>query len=236
MSKKRKLFLIVSFCLFNAVIIILFLNIRSSTMLNVLKKEENELLSLNMTVDRYQRKIQSRGKYGVVEKAIKEYLDDYAVSLQSVLSEMDNPSLKSVLSYDNYSKDGPLFINSLTSLKEGKKDFNERVESLLEKTSDESIKKNIIKVIKDDYYIRLYDDFMFSDKMKDNFTKNKELIINVQEKVNIAYDTSTDILNFLAQNNGAWKIEDGQIKFVNNDLYNQYNSYIAKLSVQKKED
>lgn len=236
MDKKKKIILLICFCFFNVLLLVCFFKVRSTTMLNILKKEESELLKLDMTMDRYNRKVQSRGKYAVVEKAIKEYLDDYAVSLQNVLKEMDNSTLKSVLSYDNYCKDGPLFETSLTTLNKDKEDFNKRVNSLLGKSQDKSIIENINKIIHDSYYVDLYTDFMLSDKILDTFSKNNELLLNVQEKVNNAYDTSIEILKFLAQNKDLWKTEEGEIRFLNNDLYNQYNSYVSKLSSKKKDE
>lgn len=236
MDKKKKIILLICFCFFNVLLLVCFFKVRSTTMLNILKKEESELLKLDMTMDRYNRKVQSRGKYAVVEKAIKEYLDDYAVSLQNVLKEMDNSTLKSVLSYDNYCKDGPLFETSLTTLNKGKEDFNKRVNSLLGKSQDKSIIENINKIIHDSYYVDLYNNFMLSDKVLDAFSKNNDLLLNVQEKVNNAYDTSIEILKFLAQNKDSWKTEEGEIRFLNSDLYNQYNNYVSKLSSEKEDE
>lgn len=235
MDKKKKIILLICFCFFNVLLLVCFFKVRSTTMLNILKKEESELLKLDMTMDRYNRKIQSRGKYAVVEKSIKEYLDDYAVSLQDVLKEMDDSTLKFALSYDNYCKDGPLFETSLPALSKGKENFNKKVNSLLEKGQDKSIRENMTKRINDSYYVDLYNDFMLSDKIQATFSKNNELLLNVQEKVNKAYDTSIAILNFLAQNKDSWKAEEGEIRFLNNDLYNQYNNYVSKLSSEKKD-
>ena len=235
MNKKRKVFLLIGFCLFNVVLLVCFFKIRSVTMLNILKREESELLKLDMTVDHYNRKIQTRGKYAVVEKAIKEYLDDYASSLQKSLNYMDNSTLKSVLSYDNYCNDGPLFTTSLASLKSEKEEFNKNVNSLLQKSDSNKIKANITSKVDKSYYIDLYNDFMLGEDVKNVFSTNKELLLNVQTKVNNAYDTSIEIINFLVQNKDSWKTEEGEIRFLNNDLYNQYNSYISKLSSEKKD-
>ena len=101
-----------------------FLVIRDATLLNTLKKEEKELLDLDITRSRYQRNIQSRGSYAMVEETIKNYLDDYAVLLQDTLSVMDDEFLTKILSYDNYCNDGPDFNESFVYLDGKKKYFN----------------------------------------------------------------------------------------------------------------
>ena len=105
MSKKKKVFFSVLFVLLNMFLLVGFIVIRDATLLNDLKKEVANLSKLDVTKDRYNSKIKTRGKYAIVEKAIKTYLDDYAVSLQESLQIVQDPQLTSILSYDNYQKD-----------------------------------------------------------------------------------------------------------------------------------
>lgn len=230
MDSKRKFFLVFCFCVFDIFLLIGFLVIRNSTMLNTLKKEEKELLKINIIDGDYQRKIQSRGKYAIVEKSIKDYLDDYATSLQYVLDMMDNSSLTSILSYDNYSKDGPEFKESLPFLKKSREEFNKKVDELSLKADKENIKSFISKKTSDSYYVNLYNEFMLSSDVISLFDDNKELIESTKTKVNHVFDISEEILNFLITNKDSWKVEDGQIKFLTQELYNQYMGLVSKLA------
>ena len=140
MNSKKKFFLVFLFILLDMFLLIGFLVIRDATMLNDLKKEINTLSKLEITKDRYNTKIKTRGNYGVVEKSIKKYLDDYAVSLQEVLNVLDDKELTKVLSYDNYKNDGPEFAKSLEYLNKKKDTFNKKVDTLLNKSDDSSKK------------------------------------------------------------------------------------------------
>lgn len=230
MGSKRKFFLIFCFCILNMFLLVGFFVIRDATMLNVLHKEESELLKITMTNGKSFRKIQSRGNYAVVEKSIKDYLDTYSFSLQEVLGVMDDEYLKNILSYDNYCKDGPGFSKSLSYLKNQKENVNQKIEQLTSMSEENTIRKNISGKIQDPYYADLYYEFMLSEDMKKKFSDNNTLLNNTKMKINHVIDVSTEVLNFLVTNQDSWKVEDNKIQFLTDDLYNQYMSYISKLS------
>lgn len=229
MSSRKKFFLVFVFIILDMFLLIGFLVIRDATMLNDLKKEINELTKLDITKDRYNTEIKSKGNYALVEKAIKEYLDDYAVSLQDVLFVIQDPQLTKILSYDNYSKDGPEFKESLNYLKLTKKEFNEKMDDLLANLEEENIVNYANDKISDPYYAGLYKELMLSNNMKDDFNETKDLLYKTKIRVNNVFDTSTEVLNFLVANKNSWKLENGEIKFLTKDLYNKYNSMIAKI-------
>ena len=105
MSNKRKFFLIFIFIILDVFLLIGFLVIRDKTLENTLKNEIDSLKELDITKDRYNSKIKTKGNYAVIEKAIKTYLDDYAVNLQSVLSILNDKELTNLLLAENYSDD-----------------------------------------------------------------------------------------------------------------------------------
>ena len=90
MDKRKKILLIVSIIVLNIFMICSIYFIVRATMENKLRNEVNNLAKLDITKDRYNTKIKTIGKYAVVEKAIKEYLDEDAVSLQKVLAIINN--------------------------------------------------------------------------------------------------------------------------------------------------
>lgn len=208
-----------------------FLVIRDATLLNSLRKEVNELTKLDIAKDRYNRKIKSKGSYAIVEKAIKEYLDDYAVNLQEVLLVVQDPDLKNILSYDNYKSDGPSFKKSLSYLETTKKEFNGKVDVLLENIEEDKIANYINQKISDPYYIDLYQELILSENMVNDFNETRSLLEKTKVRVNNALDVSTEVLNFLVSQQKSWSIENGEIKFLTMDLYNYYNSLIGKLQM-----
>jgi hypothetical protein len=201
-------------------------------MLNDLKKEVKVLSQLDITKDRYNRKIKTSGNYAVVESAIKEYLDNYAVNLQEVLAIINDSKLTSILSYDNYSTDGPNFIKSLKYLDDTKKDFNEQIDDLIDRLDSDKIKDYIYTKISDPYYISLYNDLMFNSNISKDIDNTKTLLNKTKSNFNNTIDVSIDILNYLSLNKDNWELEDGEIKFSTIDLYNYYNSLISTIKTK----
>ncbi len=229
MSTKRKFFFIFLFVLLNMFLLVSFLVIRDATRLNNLKKEVNSLSKLDVTKDRYNLKIKTSGKYGVVEKAIKKYLDEYAVLLQDTLQIVKDPKLTSILSYENYKNDGPEFTKSLTYLNEKKSSFDKNMETLLNNLDEEVIKKYIYEYTEDEYFVQLYNELMFTNSMKDDFSETKSLLERTKTKVDNVLETSSAVLTFLVQQKGFWVLEEGEIRFQTNELYNQYMAYIQDI-------
>ena len=104
MSNRKKFFLTFVFIMIDAILLVSFFLIRDAAMLNQLKKEAEKMSEKNLTTDRYNTKVRTRGEYGKVEKAMKSYLDDYSLLLQETLQIVKDSELTSILSYDNYKK------------------------------------------------------------------------------------------------------------------------------------
>ncbi len=235
MSSRKKFLLVFGFIVLNMFMLVSFLVIRDATMENELKNEMEYLSKLDITKDRYNKKTVTRGKYAVVEKSIKKYLDDYHLELQEVLKLINDKELTTILSYDNYSTDGPEFTKSLEYLNTSKETFNKKVDDLINKFGDEEIKNNIYKSTKEEYYVNLYDNLMFSSNMRSNYNSTIELLKSTKSRMNNVYDTSIEVLNFLVLYKDDWVVEDGEIKFKTQDLYNYYNELISKVSTKKSE-
>jgi len=204
--------------------------INRATMENKLRREVNSLAKLDITKDRYNTKIKTRGGYAVVEKAIKEYLDNDAVSLQKVLVIMNDKKISRLLSYDNYKNDGPEFKNSLNYITTNKEVFNKEIDSLINNLDEKNIKKYIRTKTKDKYYINLYDELMLSSKFTKEFNNTKSMLENTKTHVNNIFDTSSEVLNFLVLYKDDWVLEDNQIKFRKQEQYNYYMELVSKVN------
>lgn len=235
MSSRKMFLLVFGFIVLNMFMLVSFLVIRDATMENELKNEMEYLSKLDITKDRYNKKTVTRGKYAVVEKSIKKYFDDYHLELQEVLKLINEKELTTILSYDNYSTDGPEFTKSLEYLKTSKETFNKKVDDLINKFGDEEIKNNIYKSTKEEYYVNLYDNLMLSSNMRSNYNSTIELLKSTKSRMNNVYDTSIEVLNFLVLYKDDWVVEDGEIKFKTQDLYNYYNELISKVRTKKSE-
>lgn len=229
MSNRKKLCLLFLFILFDVVLIIGYLVIRDATLLNELKKEVLEIEKFDITKDRYNTSIKTKGNYAVVEKAIKKYMDDYAVLLQSSLEIIKDPKLTKILSYSNYESDGPEFNESLVYLNDTKTKFNRNLDKLIADADENNINKYINDITDDKNSRELYVELMSDDRMRSNFSDVKSLLVDTKTRVNNVFDVSVEVLTFLVNNKESWKLEEGEIRFLTEDLYNQYISLINKV-------
>lgn len=232
MTYRRKFFITFCFIILDAFLIIGFLVIRDATSINELKKEVSSLSKLSLTTDRFNTSIKTTGGYAIVEKGIKEYLDNYALEVQDVNYVLHDEKFLSVLSYDNYVNDGPDFSESITYLLNLKENFNTSIDTLLQDLDENTIMNNIYNRTKNDYYISLYHDLMFNKDIGTELNDSKEYYKEMQNNVNNNIDTSLEVLYFLNSYNGYWTLEDGNIKFETEELLNYYSNLIAKINVK----
>ena len=231
MSTKKRVVLILVIIIIDVILVASYLVFKDATALNKFNHEMEEIKKLDISSDNYDREIKSTGNYAVVEKAIKDYLNDYSSNIEDTLSVINDTKLMGILSYDNYTKDGPDFKDSISYLNSEHEKFNKDIDKLISMLEEENIKEYIRTKTKNDYYISLYEDFMLDDIMLDQFNKNKDLLENSKIKVNNVLETSLEVLNFLVTYKDSWVTEDGEIKFQTEDLYNYYNTLISKLKV-----
>ena len=231
MKDKKIFFFVFCFIIIDVILLLGFLYLRDATLENKLRKEIETLSKLDITKDRYNTEIKSSGKYKIVEEAIKTYLDDYAVGLQEVSSVLSDSTLTKVLSYNNYQEDGPEFSKSRNYLNETKDKFDKTIDELISKSDKDTISNYIYDKTDDHELIKLYQELMLDDSILEELNSNKELLVNTKVKIDNILDTSLEVLNFLNTYNDSWIIENGEIKFKNQELYNYYNELINKVKV-----
>ena len=229
MSNKKKFFIIFLFIILDSFLLVGYLVIRDNANLNTLKKEVNELNKLDMTKDRYNRRIRTSGSYALVEKTIKNYLDDYSLGIQDIKDIMNDEELKKVLSYDNYQKDGFEFTESFSLLEKKEKDFNSKIDKLLDNSKKETIEKYIDEKVEDEYYNNLCTELMITDNRMKEFEKTKKTLEEIKTKVNNVIGVSREVLTLLRDNKDNCVLEDNQIKFKSKSLYDKYNELVAKI-------
>lgn len=229
MSNKKKFFIIFLFIILDAFLLVGYLVIRDKTNLSSLTKEIKELEKLDITKDSFNRRIKTSGDYALVEKTIKNYLDDYSSDVEDVKGVMNDSRLTKILSYDNYSTDGFEFTESFKYLDSKKKKFNKKIDSLIKRSSKESMEKYIDKKIEDEYYNKLCKELMITKGRIKSFEDTKTTLEGIKSKVNNVIDTSNEILTLLKDNQGDCVLEEGQIKFKSKGVFDRYNELTNKI-------
>lgn len=230
-GKKRFIFILI-FIFIDAALILGFLLIRDATNINKLEKEIDVISELSLDSNNFDRKIKTSGGYAIVEKSIKDRLSYFSTGMSEITTLVNDSKLSKVLSYDNYNGDGPEFRKSLTYLEESSSKFNKKVDELLEAMDDDNLRDYIYKKSDNKYYVSLYKKYMFNDDIMVNIKEAKDLLNKTKIRVNNIYDVSIDVLNFLSLYQENWKLEDGEIKFQTEELYNYYIGLISKVQVK----
>ena len=230
MNFKRKSSYVIVFIFIDILLCASLYFIIDATNINLLKKEITSLSKLDISVDKINKDSKTYFKYRIVENTIKDFLNDYSYKINEVYDFIDDDKLIKILSYDNYLNDGPEFNDSKHYLVDNKIKFNNIINELEKILEEDNIKKLIRNKITNEYYITLYDEMIFSDEFNEQFENNRIFLKELRDKYNNIYDTSLEVLNFLSLYKDSWKLENGEIKFINNDLLNYYNNLISKIS------
>lgn len=234
MKKRKKFIICLSAIFINIILLVSFLIFRDATSLNNLNKEIDILSKLDVMTDNYDRKIRSSGGYATVERSVKKYFGSFSSDIDEITDLVNNEEFTSILSYDNYKSDGPEFTKSFEYLESSKNTFNDKIDDMIGHIDSEYINNYINEKSANSYYISLYHGIMNDERFSTQLHQLKDLLKKTKVRVNKTYDVSYDVLNFLKVYKEDWELEDGQIKFKTDELYNYYNNLISK--IDKKDE
>lgn len=227
--KKRGVLLGSIFLAVTIIIMIIILTTRNIIMQKRLSNEVDRLTAMNIMTDKYDTKIQAKGNYGKIEKAIKFYLKDYSDSLQEVIRIINDEKLQKILSAENYKNDGPEFKNTIAYLEETQKSFNENMNNLVKLSEKEEIMKYIKREKLDKYYTKLYQNYMFDEGIETNIKDSQLQLEATTNSINNLINIDLEVIRFLIANKDEWKVEEDAIVFYKESLLNRYNELVSKI-------
>ena len=178
-------------------------------------------------IDQKIREIKTTGDYGVLEKAMKDYLADVVNATVSIADVLNDEKIVNALTPENYMEDGPDFVQTKQFLEEAKGEIEKNKTEVLKLLSNEGAMSYIENKNLDQYYIDLYKEIALSEDTAIE-EDNAELEDSLNEVARIL-DIETQVINFLSENKNGWEIQDQNIVFNNEALQNQYNEYISQL-------
>lgn len=192
------------------------------------QEEMNKLINKNLTADTFNTPLKTDGTYKKIEKIIKNYLNMYSMKARKVLEIMNDEKLKSILSYENYIADGPLFTNTLEYLTTKKENFNKEIEELIILTKKENILKKIDKKYSP-YYRNLYTQYMLGSDFQAEIEKSITELKLSRENINNLIDKEKKVIDFLVQCK-EWTMKETKIMFYKQDDLNTYNTLIGEVA------
>lgn len=182
-----------------------------------------ELMNTNNTSELNKKldEIITTGDYAVVEKAAKNYTKDLYNVVTNISSELANDQIMTLTTYENYANDGPDFIESKAYITETKENLENYKNTYQELYEEEKINSYLEKDL-DSYYLDFYHQIIGEEK------QDPTIANNIDEIIEILINSET-VLDFLAENQDSWTLENEEIYFTNEQLSNQYNALILKI-------
>lgn len=194
-----------------------------------LRKEVDTIGKLDITKDEIDMTIKTKGDYAVVEKTIKEYLNNYSINIKEAMNIMQDKKMAEILTVDNYKNDGPEFTSSKEYISKAKTDFNEKMNLLINMTSEEKMMQEIENKNLDSNFVELYRELMLGDKMEEDLKQMVKSLEEASTAINNILDTQEKVIDLLINNKGKWEVQGNQIQFSTQKLVNEYNSLISNL-------
>lgn len=181
--------------------------------------DENEEINKDAQID---MEIKTSGNYAVVEKTLKDYLNEVIVLSKEAENVYDQKALEDMFSAENIQTDGPEFKKSKATVQEMKQKSNEYLEKLADICNEEKLLAAIDDKNVSDYYKELYKKLATDTEASEKLKETVEDIDDTKQKVASTFDWLSKVLNFLSDNKSSWTVEDGQISFLSQTKLNEY--------------
>lgn len=178
-------------------------------------------------IDQRIRELKTTGDYGILEKAMKDYLADVVNVSVDIANILNDERIVNALTPENYQEDGPDFVQTKQFLEESKTNLEQYKSEVLQLLTNEGAMSYIENKNLDDYYVDLYKEIALSeDSALDE--NNAEIEASLDEATRIL-DIESQVINFLSENQNSWEFEGDTIMFNNETLQNQYNDLISQI-------
>lgn len=198
---------------------------------NILRMEAVELNGKDEMSDDYMKiKIKTTGDYALVETAIKNYMKDYSINFQKSMEVINEDKFSQILSVENYEQDGPNFVETKELIKKGKESFEKYSAELLNMTEEEKIMSYLDQSL-ESYYQDLYKELLLVTLGFDNYHELRQDCLDGIEIINTTMKGIENIIDYLIQEKGNWKIDDGMILFQTDEQLEGYNALVDQLDV-----
>lgn len=178
-------------------------------------------------IDQRIRELKTTGDYGVIEKAMKDYLADVVNVSVDIANILNDERMTNILTPANYAEDGPDFVETKQFLQESMEKIEQYKNEVLELLTNEKAMSYIENKNLDQYYIDLYKEIALSEDTA--LDEDNAEIENSLNEANQILETETQIINFLSENKGNWEVQGENIVFNSDALTNQYNEYVNQL-------
>lgn len=182
-----------------------------------------EIDKINQT-SKVDTEIKATGKYGEVEKVLKDYVIEYQSIAKEMQEQYQNEKFTTILSADNYSSDGPDFVESKKLIADTR-------------AKGEEVKTKLAEMITTEYKEKRAEDNGLSGKYKDlfvdsiQFEQELKQVNSTIDNVDSYLSTIEDVFNYLTENKDSWKVNGDKVEFNQMSQVTKYNSLLRLVNI-----
>lgn len=227
----KKKIILVAIIIVLAIVGVVGYMLASSLMQEItLRKEADAIGKLDITKDSIDMEIKTKGDYGVVEKTMKEYMNTYGTTCKELMDILQDDQMGKILTAENYKNDGKEFIKTKEYITKTKTDFNEKINKLIEMSSEEKMMEVVKEKQLEESYVELYKEIMLGNEIKEDLQEVVSELEEASKAINNRLEVEEKIINLLVENKNKWNVNDnGEIEFETQKLVDQYNNLISSL-------
>ncbi len=168
--------------------------------------------------------IVTKGDYGVVEEAIKNYIKDTSSIAEKIIDTMNSEEFGTILTIENFEKDGKEFTESKEFITTTRETLEQCKEEYEQQFSEEKMMSYINDKGLDEYYVELYKNEIATVSEENNQTVQESIdqVIDLLDKVE-------DAIDYLIENEDDWNIINGSLMFLDQDKLDEYQEILSKI-------
>ena len=200
---------------------------------NLLKDELFNLIKLNLLTDSINIEVKSQGDYGYIEKEVKNYYLEISNNLQLILDITNDEDFNSLSSLENLKKDDDELNNSFAIINKTKLKYKNTMDTLKREINKDRISKLINRSNLNTYFKNLYDDLMYSDDELDYILEYQEYINDIDKHETVLIDKTEELIKFLKEQKGKWKIENDEFKSDSEFITLKYQQLVNAINEEK---
>lgn len=189
--------------------------------INTLSRETDKIAAMDISEESVDLSIKLGGKYGIVEKTIKEYVNEYVTDLQRLSDIPADERLTEMLGTSNITQDAPDFTGSRAYLDELRSQTALLAERLIAKGDSASIDRAFSETGLNFFMKRVYNNQMYNHLSLDFFYSERE-IEKASEQILQILDDKEAVLDFLTGSKDRWHFDGNVIEFESEELLNEY--------------
>ena len=224
MGNKRLIFAIIIVIILIAVVVGGFLYVQdNSKQATILQQEMSTFLEKNILGDEeLDMEIKSTGNYGVVEKTVKDYINNVRTLYKKAKDFVNDSEISNIVSAENILADEEELTVVSEKINEYKTKFDELENEVKNITDQIIILDAIEKTNVKQSYIDVYKNIMDNEALQTKLTNAQKKIEEEIEKTKDKVSGLEKLVKFLKTNSKYWEVNDGKLQFTNVNKLAEY--------------